>query len=257
MRNYFFCLLLLIIAGIPMSAHAQKSQSSYSVKGVLVDSLSNEGEPYATIRISLSDNPTKPVRLAVTSDNGKFHEKLNSPGRYIISFSSVGKNTVLRNFTLSEQVKAIDLGTILMSEATEMLKGVEVVAQKPLVKAEVDKVTYSVEDDPDSKTNSTLEMLRKVPLVTIDGEDNIQVNGSSNFKVHVNGKPNNMMSNNPKEVLKSLPANSVKSIEVITDPGAKYDAEGIGGILNIITTTGGNMQGYNVSLNAGDRKSVV
>ena len=251
MRNYFFCLLLLIIAGIPVSTHAQKSHSSYSVKGVLVDSLSNEGEPYATIRISLSDNPTKPVRLAVTSDNGKFHEKLNSPGRYIISFSSVGKNTVQRNFTLSEQVKAIDLGTILMSEATEMLKGVEVVAQKPLVKAEVDKVTYSVEDDPDSKTNSTLEMLRKVPLVTIDGEDNIQVNGTSNFKVHVNGKPNNMMSNNPKEVLKSLPANSVKSIEVITDPGAKYDAEGIGGILNIITTTGGNMQGYNISLNAG------
>ena len=250
MRNYIFCLLLLIIAGVPMSANAQKSQSSYSVKGVLVDSLSNEGEPYATIRISLSDNPAKPVRLAVTSDNGKFNEKLNSPGRYIISFSSVGKNTVQRDFTLSEQVKAIDLGTILMSEATEMLKGVEVVAQKPLVKAEVDKVSYSVEDDPDSKTNSTLEMLRKVPLVTVDGEDNIQVNGSSNFKVHVNGKPNNMMSNNPKEVLKSLPANSVKSIEVITDPGAKYDAEGIGGILNIITV-GGGMQGYTVSLNAG------
>ena len=79
-------------------------------------------------------------------------------------------------------------------------------------------------------------MLRKVPLVTVDGEDNIQVNGSSNFKVHVNGKPNTLMSNNPKEVLRSLPANSVKSIEVITEPGAKYDAEGIGGILNIITT---------------------
>ena len=82
-----------------------------------------------------------------------------------------------------------------MAEATEMLKGVEVVAQKPLVKAEIDKVTYSIEDDPDSKTNSTLEMLRKVPLVTVDGEDKIQVNGSSNFKVHVNGKPNNMMIN--------------------------------------------------------------
>ena len=92
-------------------------------------------------------------------------------------------------------------------------------------------------------------MLRKVPLVSVDGEDNIQVNGSSNFKVHVNGKPNTLMSNNPKEVLKSLPANSVKSIEVITDPGAKYDAEGVGGILNIITTEG-RMQGYNVTLGA-------
>ena len=92
-----------------------------------------------------------------------------------------------------------------------MLKGVEVVAQKPLVKAEIDKITYSMEDDPDSKTNTTLEMLKKVPLVTVDGEDNIQVNGSSSFKVHVNGKPNTLMSNNPKEVLRSLPAKGKQS----------------------------------------------
>ena len=251
MRNYFLSLLLLLVAGIPVSIHAQKSQGAYSVKGILVDSLTNDGEPYATIRIALTENPQKPVRLAVTTDNGKFNEKLNQPGSYVISFSSVGKTTVQRNFTLTEKAPNADLGTILISESAEMLKGVEVVAQKPLVKAEIDKVTYSMEDDPDSKTNSTLEMLRKVPLVTVDGEDNIQVNGSSNFKVHVNGKPNNMMSNNPKEVLKSLPANSVKAIEVITDPGAKYDAEGIGGILNIITISGSSMQGYTVSLNAG------
>lgn len=142
------------------------------------------------------------------------------------------------------------MGKILIAEATEMLKGVEVVAQKPLVKAEIDKVTYSIEDDPDSKTNTTLEMLRKVPLVTVDGEDKIQVNGSSKFKVHVNGKPNNMMSNNPTEVLRSMPANSIKSIEVITEPGAKYDAEGVAGILNIITV-GAGMEGYTVTLNGG------
>ena len=251
MKNYFCSLLLLLLASIPMNTNAQKAQIPYSVKGVLVDSLSKESEPYATIRISFSKNPDKPVQLAITSDNGKFNEKLKEPGNYIILFSSVGKKPVQRSFTLTEKAPTADLGTILISEATEMLKGVEVVAQKPLVKAEIDKVTYSIEDDPDSKTNSTLEMLRKVPLVTVDGEDKIQVNGSSNFKIHVNGKPNTMMSNNPKEVLKSLPANSVKSIEVITEPGAKYDAEGIGGILNIITVSGSSMQGYTVSLNAG------
>lgn len=94
-----------------------------------------------------------------------------------------------------------------------------------------------------SKSNSILEMLRKVPLVTVDGEDNVQVNGSSSFKIHVNGKPNNMMSNNPKEVLKSMPANTIKYIEVITSPGAKYDAEGIRGILNIVTV-GSGFEGY-------------
>lgn len=251
MKNYVYSLLWVLIASMSMSVNAQKVQSPYSVKGVLADSLSKESEPYATIRIAFAKNPSKPVHMAITSDNGKFDEKLKEPGNYVITFSSVGKNTVQRSFTLTEKAPMANLGTILISEATEMLKGVEVVAQKPLVKAEIDKVTYSIEDDPDSKTSSTLEMLRKVPLVTVDGEDKIQVNGSSNFKIHVNGKPNTMMSNNPKEVLKSLPANSVKSIEVITEPGAKYDAEGIGGILNIITVTGSNMQGYTVSLNAG------
>ena len=235
MKDNILCIFIMLFVSVTFNANAQKSpQGQFSVKGVLVDSLSNEGEPYSTIRISLKSNPAKPVKLAVTDTNGKFSERLVSPGTYLISFSSVGKRTVQKEFTVSDTKKVADLGHIQMAEATEMLKGVEVVAQKPLVKAEIDKVTYSIEDDPDSKTNSTLEMLRKVPLVTVDGEDKIQVNGSSNFKVHVNGKPNNMMSNNPTEVLKSLPANSVKSIEVITDPGAKYDAEGVGGILNII-----------------------
>lgn len=251
MIGCIYGLLILLLAGIPMSIHAQDSQEAYSVKGILADSLTNEGEPYATIRIALTDNPQSPVRMAVTADNGKFNEKLTQAGSYIITFSSVGKNTVQRQFTLTENDPHANLGTILISESTEMLKGVEVVAQKPLVKAEIDRLIYSMEDDPDAQTKSTLDMLRKVPLVTVDGENNILVNGSSSFVVHVNGKPNSMMSTNPKEVLKSLPANSVKSIEVITNPGAKYDAEGIGGILNIVTIRKSSLEGYSVSLNAG------
>ena len=224
-------------------------QAQYTVKGTLVDSLTHESEPYATLRITLDKSPHKPVRLNVTDTKGHFQEKLPHTGNYTLQITSVGKRTVIRHFTITESKRVADLGTLYTCDDAQMLKGVEVVAQKPLVKAEIDKISYSIEDDPDSKTNTTLEMLRKVPLVTVDGEDNIQVNGSSNFKVHVNGKPNTLMSNNPKEVLRSLPANSVKSIEVITEPGAKYDAEGIGGILNIITTDA-KMQGYNVTLGA-------
>lgn len=240
------CILLCLSATI---VYAQKQSGTYSVKGILADSLTNEGEPYATIRIVLKNNPSKPVKMNVTDGKGRFKESLSTAGEYVVTFSSVGKTTVSKSFSVSDGKKSVDLGTILISEATEVLKGVEVVAQKPLVKAEIDKISYSIEDDPDSKTNTTLEMLKKVPLVTVDGEDNIKVNGSSSFKVHVNGKPNTLMSNNPKEVLRSLPASSIKSIEVITEPGAKYDAEGIGGILNIITTDT-KMQGYNVTLGA-------
>ena len=137
-----------------------------------------------------------------------------------------------------------------------LMEGVTVVAQRPIIKMETDKMTYDVEQDPDSKTDNMIEMLRKVPLVTVDAEENIEVNGSSKFKIYVNGKPNNMMSNNPKDVLRSMPASSIKRIEVITNPGAKYDAEGVTGILNIITQ-GKRMQGYNLSLTSTARNTGV
>lgn len=134
-----------------------------------------------------------------------------------------------------------------MEDSLTQLGAVTVRAQKPLIKMEADKVAYDVQSDPDSRTENTLDMLRKVPFVTVDGEDNIQVNGSSKFKVYINGKPNNMVTNNPKEVLQSMPASSIQKIEVLTNPGARYDAEGVTGILNIVTV--GNMGGYLVNFN--------
>ena len=126
---------------------------------------------------------------------------------------------------------SLDVDSITWSKE---LDGVTVVHQKRLVKMEVDKMTYNVSEDEDSKSSTVLDMLRKVPMVTVDGEDNITVNGSSSFKILVDGMPNVLFSQNPSMVFKSMPASAVKSIEVITNPGAKYDAEGAGGILNIV-----------------------
>lgn len=241
--------MLLMTLVVSSAIYAQTSPPEiYTVKGVLLDSLTLEAEPYATIRIVRKDAPDRVVKMAVTTGNGKFEERIAGSGDYILTISSIGKATVVKEFNLVSAQKVMDMGTLYTSDSANELQGVEVVAQKPLVKVDIDKIEYNVEDDPDSKTNSVLEMLRKVPLVTVDGEDNIQVNGSSSFKVHVNGKPNNMMSDNPKEVLKSMPANSIKNIEVITNPGAKYDAEGVGGILNIITA-GGGFDGYTATFN--------
>ena len=141
------------------------------------------------------------------------------------------------------------------------LDGVEVVHQKRLVKMEVDKMTYKVSEDEDSKSYTVLDMLRKVPMVTVDGQDNITVNGSSSFKVYVDGMPNVMFSSNPSMIFKSMPASAVKSIEVMTNPGAKYDAEGAAGILNIVMNKqdakgAQSMNGYNgtVRATAGNRQ---
>lgn len=114
------------------------------------------------------------------------------------------------------------------------LKGVTVTAAKPMVKMEADKMTYDVQADADANSSTVLDMLRKVPMVTVDGQDNITVNGSSAFKVYVDGKPNPMFSQNASQVFKMMPASAVQKIEVITNPGAKYDAEGAVGVLNIV-----------------------
>lgn len=119
------------------------------------------------------------------------------------------------------------------------LQEVSVVAQKPIIKMDTDKVTYDVTLDSDAKASTVLDMLRKVPMVTVDGQDNITVNGSSAFKVYVDGKPNVMFSGNPSQIFKAMPAVMVKNIEVVTNPGAKYDAEGAGGILNITLNRSG------------------
>ena len=223
--------LVLTFAAICLMAVESIAQTT--IKGVLMDQTLNESEPYATIRIYKANKNDKPVAMFLSNENGQFSQEVKGSGSYSIVFSSVGKEDLSKDIELGK-ASTLDLGTIYMKESATMLKGVEVVAQKPLVKMDVDKMSYNVAEDEDSKSYTVLDMLRKVPMVTVDGQDNITVNGSSSFKVYVDGLPNVMFSSNPSMVFKSMPASAVKSIEVMTNPGAKYDAEGAAGVLNIV-----------------------
>ena len=131
---------------------------------------------------------------------------------------------------------------------SQTLDGVTVKAQRQLIKQEIDRVGYDVQADEDARTENVLDMLRKVPMVTIDGEDNILVKGNSNYKIYKNGHLDPSMTKNAKEILKGMPANSVKRIEVITDPGAREDAEGVDAILNIVMMDGSVMDGITGSV---------
>ncbi|MBQ2208808.1 MAG: TonB-dependent receptor [Prevotella sp.] len=123
------------------------------------------------------------------------------------------------------------------------LEGVVIKAQKQLIKQDIDRIGYDVQADEESKTQTVMDMLRKVPMVTVDGEDNITVKGNSNFKIYKNGHYDPNLSKNAREVLKSMPASMVKRIEVITDPGAREDAEGVDAILNIVMMDGSKLNG--------------
>lgn len=218
----FFCFIVLV------------TFAQTTIKGRVIDITDKNPLPYATITVLNESDMIKPVTKFASDENGRFSTTLQS-GRYVFMFHFVGMNENSRSVTVESTQKQIDLGEIEMSESSVELTEISVVAQRPLVKVEIDKLTYSAKEDPESSTSNVLDLLRKVPMVTVDGEDNIQLKGSSNFKIYLNGKPSNMISNNPSQVLKSMPANSIKDVEVITDPGAKYDAEGVGGIINIIT----------------------
>lgn len=129
------------------------------------------------------------------------------------------------------------------------LDGVVVKAQRQLIKQDIDRIGYDVQADEESKTQTVMDMLRKVPMVTVDGEDNIQVKGNSNFKVYKNGRLDPSLTRNAKQMLKSMPASMVKRIEVITDPGAREDAEGVDAVLNIVMLDGSKLGGVTGAVN--------
>ena len=242
MKHLLLCVIVSLI--LPLAVVGQRADGGCSVSGVVVDSLSAEPVVYATVLVYGAGGGGEPVRSVLTDDDGRFATDLPARGSYRLTVSMLGKVSVTRDFTASGRV---NLGTLRMTDDVEMIDEVAVTAKKPLVKVEMGKIAYSVEDDPQSATSTASEMLRKVPMVSVDGDGNVSMGGSSNVKIYVNGKPNTMMTNNAKDVLKSMPASTIKKVEVITQPGAKYDAEGVGGIINIVTN-GAVLEGYNVSL---------
>lgn len=244
----FLCVTIMLMAtSIVMGQNT-------TVKGVLMDKGLGESEPYATVRIFKQGKTDKPVAMFLTDGEGRFKQEVKGEGTFDLVVSSIGKEELKKSIVLGKD-KVLDLDTLYIMESASTLKGVEIVAQKPLVKMEVDKMSYDVSEDADAKSATVLDMLRKVPMVTVDGQDNISVNGSSSFKVYVDGKPNVMFSSNPSMVFKNMPASAVKNIEVITNPGAKYDAEGAAGVLNIVMNRTNpaakeSLNGYNGSVRA-------
>jgi hypothetical protein len=214
-----------------------------SVKGRLVDSASAKPVPSATVNFQ---EPGKKISRTVISDqSGSFQASL-PPGHYAVrithgSFRKAGKH-------LKVEDQPVDMGSIQLVAMVKNLAEVKVTATKPLVEQQGDRLVYNVEEDPAAKSESATDLLRKTPYVNVDGDGGIQVNGQTNFRVLLNGRETALFSQNVKEALKGFPGASISRIEVITSPSAKYDAEGVGGIINIITKK--KLAGYNGTVNS-------
>lgn len=232
-----FTLLLLLLA-VPLLTYAQQQ---YLLRGQVIDAADHSPVGFATTAL-LRDST---ALVAVAADaQGKFELSTTNPGDYRLQITMVGYNPETRSVSLEKAVT--DVGTIPLRQGVD-IDQVTVTIQKPLITADAEKTTYSVEDDPQAASSTLEEILRKVPQLTIDAEGNVKLNGQSDFKVLVNGRSSAMFKNF-KDVIRSMPASQIKKIEVITEPSMKYDAEGSGGIINIITARK-EFDGYNGSLN--------
>lgn len=240
-------LLIILCLFVSVQVFGQAGQTLFALNGIATDSMSKQ--PLGYITVHLRNQAKELVQTAVTKTDGTFTFKKLSSGKYLLSMISVGFNPKTLPIDLTDNKKpSLNLGSIAISLQTTQLKTVAIIADKPIIRQEVDKLIYDLKSDPDSKSNNVLEMMRKVPLLSVDGDDNILLKGNSSFRIFVNGKPSSMMERDPKNILKSMPASTIQSIEVISNPSSKYDAEGMAGIINIVTNKKVN-NGYNGTLN--------
>ncbi len=251
MGSYNFIIKQAAVAlalAIPATMSAQ-----YTINGRVIDSNGDTCPATVYHIYSAADQPEHPLANYVTDMDGVFSFTLDKPGEYTVTFEYLGMKDLTVPVLVTADKSAYVLGDVVMQPDETMLSEVTVSVRKRLVVSDGANLQYNVSEDPVAKSSTVLEMLRKVPMVTVDGQDNIRVNGNTDFRIYLNGRPNPMFDSEPQRVLKAMPANAIKRIEVLTEPGAKYDAEGTGGILNIVTeeSASATTDGYSGSLTAG------
>ncbi|GAB3777848.1 outer membrane beta-barrel family protein [Spirosoma horti] len=239
--KHLFTLLLL---GVWVTSAQAQAIHSGKLTGSLTDSTTAKPVPFATA--ALMDG-TKLITGTTTDGAGAFVLPNIPVGSYTLALSFVGYRTKRIPVTLTADQPVRQLGSILLMTEGKTLGEVTVAGQKALVEDKGDRLVYNAEKDISNAGGTAADVLRKVPTLSVDLDGNVQMRGNGNIKVLINGKPSAMMARNLADALRQMPANVIKSIEVITSPGAKYDAEGSAGVINIITKKA--LEGFNGSVN--------
>ncbi|RYC67547.1 outer membrane beta-barrel family protein [Spirosoma sordidisoli] len=241
-----FLLIVLCVTAV-LRAAAQSPDRPGKLSGILTDSTTARPVPYATVALQQPDG--KLITGTTTDEAGVFTIPSLAVGTYRLQISFVGYRTrILAPVQITAGAPELALGTIRFTADSQNLNEVSVVGQKALIEDKGDRLVYNAEKDATNTGGTAADVLRKVPMLTVDLDGNVKMRGSGNIKVLVNGKPSSIMARNLADALKQMPANIIKSVEVITSPGARYDAEGSAGVINIITKKA--LKGMNGTVNA-------
>jgi ferric enterobactin receptor len=246
-------LQLLIISTVLFNKHITafgQTSANRRITGVVADSATRKPLPMVTLRLKKANNET--FQIMVTQEDGSFKFPAMVPASYFLSVEAIGyalKRIPIDSLTFISQT--IDLKSIYLAGSMVGLKEVSITGDRPIIRRKADRIIYDLKADPESKSNNVLAMMPKIPYLSLDGADNLLMKGNPSFRVLINGKPSGSIEGNLKAVLKSIPASTIEKIEVITTPPSKYDAEGLAGIINIITSKKTN-DGFNGSLNVNE-----
>lgn len=249
MKLNFTLFIAILFTGF-LTAKAQvKTSSSGEISGTVLDE-NRKAFPYASVSLLNAKDSTN-IKGTLTSDNGTFQFIDLKQGDYLVAFYVVGyKKTVKGPFSITQGKFKYALPDVQMLQDVTLLQGVEIIKQRPLIERQVDKTVINVENSILATGNTALEILQKAPGVSVDKDGNISLKGKQGVMVMLDGKPTYLSSEQVSNMLRSTEGNAIQSIELITNPSAKYDAAGNSGIINIKLKKNRNY-GTNGSITAG------
>ncbi|MCE5330726.1 MAG: TonB-dependent receptor [Bacteroidales bacterium] len=233
-------LLLLLTTVIPVFA-------LYTIKGKIVDASTQA--PLDFVNIALFKQDAAAPTAGVSSDEkGEFLLPQVPKGKYTLRVSFVGYNTI--NLPLNVTDKELNMGMIKLIENSKTLSEVEVIGQGTQMRFDIDKKVFTVDQNIASAGGSATEVLQNIPSVDVDNEGNVSLRNSSSVEVWINGKPSGLTADNRAQILQQMPAESIESIEIMTNPSAKFNPEGTAGIINLVLKKN-RKAGYYGSISAG------
>ncbi|WP_461451098.1 TonB-dependent receptor [Mucilaginibacter sp.] len=240
-----FCLIVF--------AFSVNAQNKGKISGKVTDAATKQIINYATVSL-FKQGATAPFNGVVTDDKGNFVLAGLAAGGYTVKVEFIGYQAKTLNVSITDAAPSVSLGNVALAPSQNQLQDVVVTAKRPTVENKIDRMVYNPQNDLTAQGGMAIDVLQKVPQISVDIDGNVELLGNTNIRFLINGKPSSIFGSSLTEALQSIPASQIQSIEVITNPGAQYDATGTGGIINIILKQS-NVQGVNgsVNLSAGTR----
>ena len=214
--------------------YSQSKKINGTISGKVIEKNTKEILAYTNVTLTNREN-NKVIEGTVTSEKGKFNFEEIQSGKYILSISFIGYNTKELPFEITSKNPNMKFKTISLTQSSKTINEIEINEEKAVYENKIDKIVYNPSNDINQSADDATDVLRKAPLLSVDLDGNVSLRGSSNIKFLINGKSSTFLTSDISSALKMIPADQIKSVEVITSPGAKYDGEGDAGIVNIIT----------------------